>query len=511
VAAVTKIAAGPLLRVAHVGKTFGESTVLSDVSFEVMAGEVLAIVGHNGSGKSTLVKILAGVHEADPGSEVEVDAEEGIHFIHQDLGLATGLSAVENLGLVKRQGWRSILPIASRAERLRARKMLARFGAEFDVTLPLTRVSAAERALVAITRALDGWDQPRGVLILDEPTAALHGSEVRVLFDAVRRLAADGAGIVFISHRLDEVIDLADRVLALKDGHTVADVRRGDFDHDTLVRLIAGRDIVESADVGLRVRRSVALRARGVAGAGVQAVDLDLHAGEIVGVSGNVGSGRDRIARMLFDGTGMGQGEITVDGRIMRAVAPADAIQAGVTYVPPDRIASGGVMELTARENLTLSSLQRFRGRLGWLNRRSERAHAAEWLARVGVRPAEPERPLRLFSGGNQQKVIMARSLRLEPNVLLLDEPTAGVDIGAKAGLYQMIRDAAEGGAAVLACSSDTKELVMLCDRVLVMRDGAVVVDVPRSQLTEARLIRESFGVSDDLLFTAGTEAAGVG
>ena len=489
----------PLLRVAGLSKTFGQNTVLADVALEVRAGEILAVVGHNGSGKSTLVKVLAGVHDPDAGSEIRVSGGPSrMHFIHQDLGLVGTLSAVENLGLSERRGWRAVTPVGRRAEKRQAERMLGRFGAKLDVTAPIARLSAAERAIVAIARALDGWRESGELLILDEPTAALDGGEVRLLFDTVRRLAAEGAGIVFISHRLDEVLNLADRVLALRDGRVVADVAGDEVDHDRLVRLIAGRDNLESAKpASTRLGDTPLLQARGIRGRGLASLDLDLHAGEIVGVSGNVGSGRDRIAALLFGASEIHGGHVWVEGKAIRLTSPDAAIQAGIGYVPSDR-AVAAVMTLTARENMTLPGLRAFRGRFWRLRRRLERREVARWFADLDVQPPDAERPLHLFSGGNQQKVIAAKWLRLKPRVLLLDDPTVGVDVGAKATIHEFIRAAARSGTAILICSSDEKELATLADRVLVMRQSRVAADIPRGRLTEARLIREDFGVESN-------------
>jgi ABC-type sugar transport system ATPase subunit len=489
-----------LLEVDRVSKTFGTTTVLSDVSFELRVGEVLAVLGHNGSGKSTLVKILAGVHEADAGGEIRVADGEDLHFIHQDLGLVNTLSAIENLNVVSDVGWRGLMPLAARAERRRAREAIARFGGNFDVTVPLSAVSPAERAIVAIARALGGWEHAERVLVLDEPTAALHGNEVQTLLSAVKRLAAEGAAVIFISHRLDEVMGLADRVLVLRDGHVAANVRRGEFDHDGLVRLIAGRDLSAQASQRSHRRHERALGVRGLTGPRVRGLDFDLHEGEILGVSGNIGSGRERVAGMLFGAAEATGGELEVAGTTLAArdLSPATAIRLGIGFLPADRAAAGAVMTMTSRENLTLPRLEPFRRHLRRQDHRLERRETARWLDKLDVKPPELERTLQLFSGGNQQKIVLAKWLRLEPRVLLLDEPTQGVDVGAKASIYEFIISAAATGAAVLVSSSEAKELAMLCDRAIVMRDGEAVAEVPRPLLTESRLIRESLGTMEE-------------
>ena len=487
----------PLLRVRGLTKTFPGLKALSDVSLSLGPGEILALVGQNGSGKSTLVKVLAGVHQADPGSEVLLSegprGSSGLHFIHQDLGLVGTLSTIENLDLDRRLGRSALLPSPVRAEQRRAEELIAGFGGSFDVRRPIDELSAAERTIVAIARALDGWDHPHNVLVLDEPTASLHGDEVDKLFVAVRRVAERGAGVIFISHRLDEVIEIADRVVVLRDGELIADVARGGFDHDDLVRLIAGAIASTQTDAARSPGEPV-LRARGICGPTIASLDLELLAGEVLGISGVLGSGREEVASILFGASPGTVAELEIGGAPVGRLDPRRAIRAGVAYVPGDRHRQGAVMKMSARENITLPRLKPLRRMMGRLDQRSERREVDRWIERVAVRPAEPERALELFSGGNQQKLVLAKWLRNEPKVLLMDEPTQGVDVGAKAGIFELIANAAAAGAGVMICSSDAKELALICDRVLVMRDGRLVAELRRSELSEAGLVRASLG-----------------
>jgi ribose transport system ATP-binding protein len=486
-----------LLQVRNVCKTFPGLRALDDVSLAVAGGEIVALVGQNGSGKSTLVKILAGIHQADPGGEVTLGGEEGerasLHFIHQDLGLVGQLSTIENLDLGRELGRSALAPAPVRAEARHAEELIAGFGGHFDVRVPVDALSAAERAIVAIARALDGWEHDRNVLILDEPTASLHGEEVEKLFVAVRRVAARGAGVVFISHRLEEVIELADRVLALRDGRLIADVPRG-FDHDDLVAMIAGEIAATETDAASRSPGEPVMRARGLSGPTIASLDLDLYAGEILGISGVLGSGREEVAGVLFGATPGQVGSLEVGGGAVGRPDPRRAIAAGVAYLPGDRRGQGAVMKMSARENMTLPRLKPLRRLFGRLDQREEKREVGRWIEQVAVRPAEPERALELFSGGNQQKVVLAKWLRNEPKVLLMDEPTQGVDVGAKAGIFELIANAAAAGAGVLICSSDEKELALICDRVLVMRDGRAVAELRRAELSEAELVRASLG-----------------
>lgn len=493
-----------LLDVRGLSKTFPGLKALDDVSFTVHSGEIAALVGQNGSGKSTLVKVLAGIHAPDPGAEIVAQrladgTEPELHFIHQDLGLVADLSTIENLSLNRRLGRRGIMPSPVRTEVRHTEALIARFGADFDVKRPVGTLAPAERTIVAIARALDEWDRPQNVLVLDEPTASLHGEEVHVLFDAVRRVAERGGGVVFISHRLDEVIELADRLLALRDGRLIADVRRGEFDQDDLVRLIAGAIQEVDTDRAQPEIGGVALRARDVSGRRIRSLNVELRAGEILGVSGVLGSGREELSGILF-GAHQGQiAELVVGANTIKAPTPPRCIAAGIAFVPGDRHRDGAVMTMNARENMTLPRLSPLRRALGWIDGRAERAEVNSWIGQVRLTPPDPDREMQLFSGGNQQKVVLCKWLRNNPTVLLMDEPTQGVDVGAKAAIYALIAGAARRGAGVLVCSSDAKELALLCDRVIVLRDGRVVAELSRGELTEAALVRAELGTDPGL------------
>jgi ABC-type sugar transport system ATPase subunit len=489
----------PLLRVSHLSKSFMATRALDDLSLEVAAGEVLAIVGQNGSGKSTLVKLLAGIHQPDAGGVIEVSDGSGqlvplgreghrLHFIHQDLGLLPMLSTTENLDLGRPLGSRWIVPTRRGDEHARAADLTRRFGAAIDVRAPVARLSPAERAIVAIARAMDGWRHPENVLVLDEPTTAFHRDEVSRLFDAVRRVASLGAGIIFISHRLDEVRALADRVVVLRDGRQVAEAVTGQLDDDALVRAIVGTG-VSSTKPANTAAGSVVLAVDGLGGKGVHDVSLRLRAGEIVGISGVLGSGREDLNSLIFGAERPTRGNIMLGGNPMTPGDITTAIEQGVAFVPADRHRLGAVMPMSARENLTLPKLRGLRRWLGAIDRRDESAVTRRWVGEVDLRPPRPDRPLTTFSGGNQQKIVLAKWLRTEPRLLLLDEPTQGVDVGAKAAIYALVQQAATHGSAVLVASSDAKELTSLCDRVLLIEQGHLVGQLSGDALTETELI----------------------
>jgi len=498
----------PVLDVVSLSKTYPGQVALADAELRLMPGEVHALVGQNGSGKSTLIKLLGGYVKADHGSKVvfggapvdlwtlDRDARRHIRIVHQDLGLVPSLSTVENLGLGRGYDTDFAGRIRWRAEVRRAQDLLLAFGLAPDVRRPVAFLSAAERAAVAIVRALQDWDfdQP-GLLVLDEPTASLNRGEVDALFREVRRIAELGAAVLFVSHMLDEVLELADRVTVLRDGNVVAagEPVKG-LNERRLVELIVGRSVTELYPGTDHVVGKPVLEAEMVFGISLRSVSLKVHEREVLGVAGLVGSGREEIAGSLFGATPRFVGKVLVDKHKVFCT-PRDSIRAGIGYVPADRKAVGLDVQERLHEHIPLPRLGPLQGRIR-LNHRAVRTEAAEWAERLDVQPLKLDRKMEKFSGGNQQKAVLARWLRIAPRVLLLDEPTQGVDVGAKASIYRQIRDAAADGMAVLVASSDAEELVHLCDRVLVFRSGTVAIELRGNTLTEERLVAETLGAT---------------
>ena len=498
----------PVLDVVTLTKTYPGQVALSDASLRVLPGEVHALVGQNGSGKSTLIKLLGGYVEPDHGDEVYVggervdlwsldrDVRQRIRIVHQDLGLVPTLSTVENLGLGRGYHTGFVGNIRWRDEVRRAQQLLLGFGLAPDVRQSVATLSAAERAAVAIVRALQDWDTTRpGLLVLDEPTASLNRGEVDALFREVRRLAEQGAGVLFVSHMIDEVLELADRVTVLRDGRVVASGEPvASLDETRLIELIVGRPVDDLFPDHDHVVGRPVLEAEMLYGMTIRGVSLKIHEGEVVGVAGLVGSGREEIAGALYGATPRFVGKVLVDKRKVFAT-PRDSIRAGIAYVPADRKAQALDLEERLHEHIPLPRLGPLQRR-GRLRHREARHDAADWIERLDVQPRLLDRRMEKFSGGNQQKAVLARWLRTEPKVLLLDEPTQGVDVGAKASIYQQIRETADEATAVLVASSDAEELVHLCDRVLVFRSGAVAVELRGNTLTEERLIAETLGAT---------------
>jgi ribose transport system ATP-binding protein len=479
-----------------VSKSFPGTKALDCVDLDLRAGRVTALVGHNGSGKSTLVKLLASLYKPDEdGGTITApvqDWRETIHFIHQDLGLVADLTTVENLDLSRPIGWNGLAPTRTRAESIDALKRIAQFGIAFDVNTPVRNLSPAQRTIVAITRALSRWPNDHQVLVLDEPTAALQDREADTLLEVIARIASNGAAVMFISHRLAEVEALADDVVVLRDGSVIARLERGEFTASSLVELIAGTDndasTLTHAETGTTARISVS----DLRGSRLHGIDLEVRRGEVLGVSGVIGSGIEELLGTLFGSVPRTGGTIALDGRTVSINSPVQAIALGLGFVPRDRHRHGAVMAFSAKENLTLPRLAPFRQLLGSIHLGKERQEARTWFADAKVRPGTPERTFAQFSGGNQQKIVLAKWMRNDPSVLLLEEPTQGVDVGAQASIYEMVHRAAINGAGVLVASSDTKELVGLCHRVIVLTDGRVTAELTGATLTESNLVRHT-------------------
>ncbi|GAB2480284.1 sugar ABC transporter ATP-binding protein [Nocardiopsis aegyptia] len=485
----------PLVRVHGLTKSFGPTTALDRVDLTVSAGEVLAVVGHNGSGKSTLVKLLAGYHTPDSGA-IETrtgdGAETELRFIHQDLGLVGSLSTVENLSLGAISGLGALGRIRGADERREADELVRRFGVDFEVDRPVDELSPAERTIVAIARALRGWDEEQDVvLVLDEPTASLHGAEVDRLMAVVRAVAERGAGILFISHRLDEVLGVADTVVALRNGGVVGDVACSETDYAGLVRMVAGEEVEE---LGTRTSEpgDVVLRVSDLEGDAIRGISLRVRAGEIVGVAGILGSGRDELCAAIFGGRTYRSGSIEISGRPLRAGDLRASIGRGAAYVPGDRHKYGAVMSMTASENLMSVRIPQTQKPWERVRAADEAREAQHWFATCGVVPDKPHMELSHFSGGNQQKVVLAKWLRTRPGLLLLEEPTQGVDIGAKSLIHRLVAATADQGTAVLVASSEAKELAQLCDRVLVLSEGELVDELSGTRLTETAILNAS-------------------
>jgi ribose transport system ATP-binding protein len=488
-----------------------------DVDIEVRPGSVHALVGHNGCGKSTLIKCLAGVYEPDPGSHAWINGEplqigdpgdaerKGLRFVHQDLGIISELSAVDNVGFIlgyERSRWGGI---SWRRQTRRTEELLERFGFSFDPNRPLGDASPPERSAVAIVRAIAGWQAGRGVLVLDEPTAALPAHEVDRLFRLIREVSETGTAVILVSHRLDEVTAIADHVTVLRAGQQVWDGPLASTSLSHLVDLIAHREGPQ-ANVERRDRRRPAamtgrlpaLKVSNIQGRLLRGVSLTVGEGELVGIAGLLGSGREELPYVVAGALTEGiTGQFEVGGVQVDKLSVGRARAMGIVLVPADRADEAVFPDFNTRENVSLAGLPGL-GRLGLFTPRSERLFARRWLNAVHAHPKYEPMPISTLSGGNQQKAVLARSLSVAPRVLVLSEPTAGVDIGARQVIYRELRRRAEDGLAVLMASSDIEDLLACCDRVIALRDGVVTGEFTGSEMTKTSIAYAMEGVHDD-------------
>ena len=496
----------PALRISAVSKTFGTSKALDDVSFEVEHGEIHALLGGNGSGKSTLIKILAGVYQADEGGTLDFEGrqvpahlttpalarENRLRFVHQNPGLFADLTVADNIAM--RSGFPTRLGgIRKRELHKRVAGLLEAFEIDAKPGMLLGDLRPADQTMVAIARALERSDgEPPSLLVLDEPTASLPQAEVDVLLAALRRRAESGQGIIYVSHRIDEVMSISDTVTVLRDGKHIVTRPAEGLTEAALTEYIAGRPIErlfgERADAEIADDDRIVLSVRDLVGGPLNGVSFDLHRGEILAVAGLLGSGRTELLRMIFGAMKPESGSVILNGSpVLVGSTPRGAMNRGIAYVPEDRALDASFPDLTVEYNLSMAQVTKYR-RFGRLAARPERADAAASIRDFGIQPPDQSAVFSTLSGGNQQKVIVARWLRRSPAVLLLDEPTQGVDVGARADVYDAIRAATADGMAVVLVSSDFEELVHASDRAVVLQDGVISAEVPKDRLDRETL-----------------------
>lgn len=505
-AIVPEAAADPILTISELRKEFLGETALAGVDLDLYGGRVRALVGHNGSGKSTLIKILAGYHVPDGGS-VELggkslhfgDADSahrlGLRFIHQDLGLIDNLSVLENLRLSK-----SSYQVAHarrirwRYERGRAAELLARFHLDAHPDALVRDLTSVQRTQLAIARALQDPEGAR-VLILDEPSARLPASEVEQLFAAIGEVKSAGVAVMYVSHRLEEIHAICDEVTILKDGEIVAEGRASQVAREEIAKIISGGNGLGDAE---RRRRSTfeerpepLLDVCQLAGGPIKDLSFLLRRGEILGLIGLAGSGANDFPMLLTGEVPRESGSVFVAGDELRSLNPSGIREAGIAVLPTDR-ALKAALAMSVRENLTLPELGPL-WRRGLFRHRQEKAECKDWVSAYGVVPAETERPFATLSGGNQQKVAVAKWMRTRPSVLVVEEPTAGVDVRGKTEIVGLIREAADRGTGVVVASSDLEDVELLCDRVLIVRGGKVRSELRGGEITRERIGRECY------------------
>jgi ribose transport system ATP-binding protein len=491
----------PLLRMAGISKSFPGVRALRDVSLDLYPGEVLALMGENGAGKSTLIKVLGGAHPPDAGTiqiaghpavitSPVASQRAGIAIMYQELNLVPWLSARANLFLGQEQPFLGFL--RQRGERRRARELFARLGAAIDPELPCASLSVARQQIVEIAKALATNAR---ILVMDEPTAALTGQEVARLFDIIRDLKTHGIGVIYVSHRLAEVFAVADRIMVLRDGEHVATRPAKEVTTDSLIEMMVGRKLESEFPKRHVIVGPERLVVRGLSRDDVvRDVSFSIRRGEVLGLTGLVGAGRTETARLLFGADRADRGVVALDGKALRLRSPAEAIRHGICLLTEDRKAQGLILGRSVRENFGLPNLGRL-SRLGFVQARQERQKLAGYVRNLRIKLGSTELPAWSLSGGNQQKVVLAKWLEAHSHILIFDEPTRGIDVGAKFEIYQLINDLAGQGKAILFISSELPEILGMADRILVMHAGRIAGEIRDvATATQEQIMRLAVG-----------------
>jgi ribose transport system ATP-binding protein len=501
----------PLLEMKRISKRFPGVVALDKVSIEVGAGEIVALIGENGAGKSTLMKILGGVTARDEGSirfagqDVEIKSpleasHLGIEFIHQELSVLDNLDVAANIFLRREPTTGGFLRLIDRKRiYAEADEQLRRVGLSVPGRTPLASLSIAQQQLVEIARALSAGAR---ILIMDEPTSSLTLSETNRLLEIIRDLKRQGVSVIYISHRLDEVLQIADRVIGLRDGRNAGELLREEIENngrDRMVRMMVGRDL---NDFYVRSERNESHDSRWFLVNGLRTSKYPQHAlsfhvgqGEVLGFAGLVGAGRSEMARAIFGVDPSMGGEISVAGRVLKVDSPRDAIAEGIYLIPEDRRGSGLIVDFSVRENISLPGLKSY-AKAALINVKAEQSKAAEMCRMINVKTPTPEACVANLSGGNQQKVVLAKWIALNPRLLIFDEPTRGIDVGAKSEIYALIRRLAAEGVAVLVISSDMEEVLGISDRIAVMHEGRITGTLARSEFSEEAVMHLATGAN---------------
>lgn len=495
----------PFLRLTNVSKTFPGVNALTNINFDVRPGEVHGLIGENGAGKSTLIKVLAGVYQPDPGAEIEIEGRKvtaltptesmrrGIMVIYQDFSLFPTLSVKENIAFSQQiEKRRKIIDWKGMEET--SRKALSTLGVDIDLNAKLGSLSTAKQQLVAIARALV-YDAK--LLVMDEPTSALSSGEVENLFRVVNDLKARGMAIIFISHKLDELFKITDRMTVLRDGHYIGTRLSGETNTSEIITMMVGREIKEQHLAGKNIGETI-LEVKNISKRGnYQDISFSVRRGEVLGITGLVGAGRTETVRALFGLNPPDSGEIYLEGKKIAPKTPSQAQALGIAYVPESRQTEGLVLQQDAESNLTLSILKQFEKR-GLIRFGERKKKAVELIGQLNVKPAYPLMQVDKFSGGNQQKIVVAKWLATNPKVLIVDEPTNGIDVGAKTEIHHLLRKLADEGMAVIMVSSELPEILSISDRVLVMRRGRINGEFNADGLSQEQIMEKAVMASGE-------------
>lgn len=490
----------PILELGGIVKTFPGVRALDEAGLKVYPGEVMALLGENGAGKSTLMKVLTGIYQADAGTlnyrgqavrfkGPRDSQDQGISIIHQELNLLPELSIAANIFLGREPRTR-FGNIDHGQLRERAAALLGRLGVKHGPDTRLGNLSIGEQQMVEIAKALS-FDA--SVIIMDEPTDALTDTETEQLFTVIRELRDQGCGIVYISHRLKEIFEICDRVTVLRDGRWIGEQPVSELDEDRIIEMMVGRRLEEQYPRLSRDLGPVSLQVKNLAGPGVRGVSFSLHQGEILGFSGLMGSGRTELMKLIYGASSLTAGQIEVNSHSLRPRSPADGLAAGIAYISEDRKGDGLVLELSVRENMSLCALGEF-NKGGRIDGKAERQAVNDYVRLFNIKTPSTEQLIKLLSGGNQQKVAIAKGLLTRPKVLILDEPTRGVDVGAKKEIYQLINRFKQEGMSIILVSSEMPEVLGMSDRILVMHEGRISAEFDAKEANQEKLMAAAVG-----------------
>jgi ABC-type sugar transport system ATPase subunit len=474
-----------LVEIRNITKKFPGVVALEDISFTINEGEIHALIGENGAGKSTMIKILSGLYKPEPGGEIIFDGEplreysaleslhRGIVVIYQDFSLFSNLSVMENIALgpyvkagKRLVDWKVMGEIAQTA--------LDKLQLRLDLNAPVGSLSVAKQQIVAIARALANKAR---LLVLDEPTSALSKGEVIKLFDIMRSLKKEGISLLFISHKLDELFAISDRFTVFRDGKCMGTFNEEDLDDDRLISLMVGRKI-EYKIFNKNKRNDVIMEVKNLSKAGqFRDISFTLNRGEILGITGLVGAGRTELAQAIFGLNSFDSGEIFLEGERVKIQKPSEAVEKGIAYVPENRLQEGLVLGKSVRDNLVITVLKSISNRIGLVDRTKKSNLTAEWMEKLNIKPSIPDLLTSKLSGGNQQRVVLSKWLATNPKILMVDEPTNGIDVGAKTEIHQILRNLSESGIAVIVISSELPEILAITDRVIIMRRGRITAE----------------------------------
>ncbi|MFJ5484398.1 ribose ABC transporter ATP-binding protein RbsA [Pectobacterium actinidiae] len=491
----------PLLQLQGITKSFPGVKALSGAALNVYPGKVMALVGENGAGKSTMMKVLTGIYRKDAGSihflgqEVDFNGpkasqEAGIGIIHQELNLIPQLTIAENIFLGReftnrfgRIDWNKMYAEAD--------KLLKRLNLRYDSRRMVGDLSIGDQQMVEIAKVLSFESK---VIIMDEPTDALTDTETASLFSVIKELQSQGCGIVYISHRLKEIFEICDNITVFRDGQFIGERPVSDLQEDTLIEMMVGRKLEDQYPRSSKVPGEIRLKVQNLSGPGVDSVNFTVRKGEILGVAGLMGAGRTELMKILYGALPRTGGNVTLDGRDVVTRKPQDGLANGIVYISEDRKRDGLVLGMSVKENMSLTALRYFSHAGGRLKHAEEQLTVADFIRLFNVKTPSMEQPIGLLSGGNQQKVAIARGLMTRPNVLILDEPTRGVDVGAKKEIYQLINQFKEEGLSIILVSSEMPEVLGMSDRIIVMHEGRLSGDFPIEQATQEALMAAAVG-----------------